>query len=138
MNILDRKADFNLNYFFKPVIESNENLIKSINYQQWHSLPELDVYGPLATRYLSKYVNKERNTDSTYGINYYDNKFNIGDITLKIQDNDLIIDGDKYLGTRGLWELLVLKQPKTFTQEDLDKYAIILQNTNAMHRKSKI
>ena len=49
-----------------------------------------------------------------------------------IIDNDLIVGKDEYNGTRGLWELIVSKEPKVFTDEDYDNYAKLMVKTNAL------
>ena len=53
-----------------------------------------------------------------------------------LDGNDVIIEGVKYPGTRGLWELIVLKEPSEdhYYDNDLATYSEIMINTNAMKR----
>ena len=49
-----------------------------------------------------------------------------------IQNNDLVVGRDEYDGTRGLWELIVSKEPKVFTNEDYENYAKLMVKSNAL------
>ena len=50
-------------------------------------------------------------------------KFCIGNKLAIIVDNDLVVGKDEYEGTPCLWELIVSKEPKNFTEEDYENYA---------------
>jgi len=62
----------------------------------------------------------------------------LGDAEFKTDGNDMIINGKRYRGTEGLWELVTMKKPKTgsYDGEDMKKYKEILISSNAM-RSSK-
>ena len=66
---------------------------------------------------LMKYATKKE-ADTTFGITSKDNKFYIGNRNIKIKGNDIEVLGndgnvdEKYKGTPGLWELIVLQKPK--------------------------
>ena len=53
-----------------------------------------------------------------------------------VDGNDLIIGGEKYEGTRGLWELIVSNEPseQNYDDGDLATYSEIMVNTNAIRR----
>src|SRR5436190_21695020 len=68
----------------------------------------------------------------------YDNMaYKIGNKVVEINNNDIIIGDTPYKGTQGLWELITLKEPKEYTQDDLDTYKNILLQTNG-HLKNYI
>ena len=138
---------------FKPVIETQKEMnkeLKSIQ-QTFTAIPQqqpqlniegpskeqLKTYGNTAVEYLSRFAEKE-NTDKTYGLYFESGQPKIGSAKVDIKDNDLIIDGNKYEGTPGLWELLVSKNPDPdkFTEQDLDNYKVILVNSNTMHQNN--
>lgn len=99
-------------------------------------LPPETVLGPTAVRYLYTYFSKPNQVDRTHGI-YTDNgKFKIGNSFIHIVNlNDLEIDGVVYEGTKGLWQLLTLKSPKKYSDNDLHNYTEIVKSTYA-HRQN--
>ena len=48
--------------------------------------------------------------------------------------NNIIVEGVKFRGTDGLWELIMEDKPKNYTKADEDKYRDLLIKTNAMHQ----
>ena len=89
--------------------------------------------GKLAEKYLRKFAEKSE-VDKTYGLYDKDGKFYIGNKLAIIVDNDLVVGKDEYEGTRCLWELIVLREPKKFTNEDYKNYAELMIKTNALYR----
>ena len=53
---------------------------------------------------------------------------------LTIAYNNIIVDGEKFRGTPGLWELIMEDKPSYFTKEDKDDYRDLLVKTNALHQ----
>ena len=49
-------------------------------------------------------------------------------------NNNIIVEGEKFRGTPGLWELIMSKNPEYFTKEDYDNYAKLMVKTNALYR----
>ena len=45
-----------------------------------------------------------------------------------------MVEGEEYKGTPVLWELIVSKEPKDFTNKDHDNYAKLMIKTNALYR----
>ena len=86
--------------------------------------------GPLAVDALLEAFTKN-NIDLTYGIYAKDGKFKIGNKEVNIEDNDIKVDDITFEGTKGFWELVTSKNPKIYSDEDLDKYRrlVILTNT---------
>jgi len=89
--------------------------------------------GPLATEYLRSMASKTL-TDKTFGLHDKNGAFFIGDSEVKITGDDIIVGESKFDGTPGFWELITSKSPDSdiYTTDDLDKYATILLNTNAI------
>ena len=50
--------------------------------------------------------------------------------------NNIYVDGEKFTGTPGLWELIMEDKPnpKNYTEEDKNNYGNLLLKTNAMHQ----
>ena len=53
---------------------------------------------------------------------------------ITIDYNNIYVDGEKFTGTPGLWELIMEKEPKKYTKEDLKRYGDLLFKTNAMYQ----
>ena len=94
-----------------------------------------DLVGDIAKEYLTYAMGKD--SDRSFGI-YPDenNKLKIGSKFLKFKGNDIIIEGVKYTGTRGLWELIVSKDPKNFTENDYINYTSLLIHTDTIYQKN--
>ena len=126
----------------KPIKEGIENLPQAITFPAYPSIQAskeplegegTQYIGDLAEKYLRKFATKSE-ADTTYGL--YDRKgnFYIGNKLAIIIDNDLVVGKDEYEGTPGLWDLIVSKEPKDFTEEDYENYAKLMVKTNALHR----
>ena len=68
------------------------------------------MVGPIAKKYLNKLISQE-NVDIIFGIYGEGGREKIGDKEVIFNGNDLIIEGVKYPGTQGLWELIVSNEP---------------------------
>ena len=86
--------------------------------------------GEIAKEYL-----KRPNTDEKLGIRNEKGLSYIGSKQVIIVNNNIIVDGIKFKGTRGLWELLMSKNPNTFLvdDDDYDEYSKLMVKTNALH-----
>ena len=58
----------------------------------------------------------------------------IGDKPVVIKDNNIVVEDEEYKGTPGFWELIMLENPKEYTDEDFNNYGRLLVKTNAIHR----
>jgi len=100
--------------------------------------------GALPRKYL-------RFPDNQFGIWYDEEHFYIGDKSneILVDDNDLIVSGEKYKGTHGLWKLLTNPNKKNldqetydtwwtnkdnFTEKDLTSYKEILVKTHSIYQ----
>ena len=121
------------------ILSEIKNLPKAIDfpreYKEYTPAIEGDVpemIGPIAKSYLRKFASKD--ADKVYGI--YDNKgkFYIGDTRVGIIGDNIIVGEKEYQGTPGLWELIIMKLPQVYDDEDYENYAEILVNTSALKR----
>lgn len=118
----------------KELIQLKEALpaIEYFNNQKSITPSDITSLGPIASNYLSKYLGKKNDGDSTFGIYRYNDNFYIGDTPIQFNDDNINVKDKEYIGTPGLWELIVSKEPKDYTQQDMENYADILFSTNAM------
>ena len=90
-------------------------------------------------------------SDDKFGIWYDEIGFHIGDNNVVIDNNDLIINDEKYKGTHGLWRLLTKPNRKkmdqetyntrwtkkvNFTEKDLSLYKEILKKTHSIYQNN--
>ena len=121
----------------KPIKESIENLPQAISFPAYPSIdiPKEDILqlGPTAVNALKQFLTKE-GADKTFGLYDDKGKFYIGNKEAKIKDNNIIVDNEEYMGTPGLWELIVSKEPNKniYNPIDYENYKKLLIQTNAM------
>ena len=53
---------------------------------------------------------------------------------LTIAYNNIVVDGEKFRGTPGLWELIMEEKPGKVKKDDLEEYKDLLRKTNALHK----
>ena len=91
--------------------------------------------GPIASGYLSPYMQRSRYLDREFGIRREnDGSFMIRNSPLMVDENSkIIILRETFKGAAGLWELLTRKNvdKSLTTKKDLNTYKRILQLTNA-------
>ena len=85
--------------------------------------------GEIAEKYL-----KDPNRDTTFGIRNVEGLYHIGNKQVTIVDNNILVGDEKFVGTTGLWELLMSEKPYDFDENDYYEYAKLLVKTNALHR----
>lgn len=119
---------------FKPIIDPLKDLAKG------KSSPDKDVVLPksekksesFAKPYLSQVAKSAGKTDQKFGIRRDPTgDFLIGSEKVEIDGNDLIIGDERYEGTKGLFELLVRKKPKNYSNDDLDTFKRVMDRTSA-------
>ena len=97
----------------------------------------METAGPIAMEYLTEPFGKD--ADNVFGIHKgVDKKLYIGDTRFHVNGDNIIVGDGEYVGTRGLWELITMKEPddSVYTHEDYDNYAEIMINTNALKKDS--
>ena len=89
------------------------------------------LVGEIAYKYLSKPY-----SDKTFGVRKKGGHHFVGEQHVIIDNNDIILtkNGESFLGTPGLWELITSKTPKNFTDKDYGEYKGIMLLTGALHR----
>ena len=99
--------------------EGIKNLPKAITFPQHPSITAYDdddeeegkaIVRVIAEQYLGKFAFTS-GTDKTSGLRDKDGKFYIGYKVAKIKKNNIIVCDKEYVGTPGLWELIVAKTP---------------------------
>ena len=133
-----------------PIREGLENItvIPPIKAGE-ETLPALEIteedkeeFGPIASNYLSKYLQKKPNIDiSNSGIFRIGvSNFKICSVEdVKIEDNDIIINNNRFEGTPGLWKLITSKnipEKGKYKAQDLYNYIHIMNITNTTYDKN--
>ena len=101
---------------------------------------EKENFGKVASEYLGKYLEKKLNTDTlSSGIFRVGKKiFRIGSEMVKIENDDIIINDEKFKGTPGLWRLITSKnipEKGKYKAKDLMDYINIMSITNTTRIK---
>ena len=73
----------------------------------------------------------------TFGLDNRGGQFFLGNTEVDFKINYLVIGGKRYAGTRGLWDLLVMKRPVVglATEEDKKNYEEIMVETVAVRNR---
>ena len=88
---------------------------------------------PIAVNALMSLGSKE-GIDRTFGIHKKDGKYHIGNKPITIKGNNIIIEDNEYEGTKGLWELIIFKNPDNYTENDYLNYINLLVQTNTIYQ----
>ena len=123
----------------KPIKEGIEKLpeaiqpLKKATEEEKEEEEEDDekLIGEIAKDYLNMELR-----DKKFGIRKEKGHHYIGNKHVIVKNNDIIITktGEKLEGTRGLWELIMSKNPKNFTDMDYDNYKYLIITSNVLHR----
>ena len=94
------------------------------------------LYGSMPSSSFMRALGSDKDHDTVFGIRMEKDVPYIGRLPVEIDNNDIIIEGDRYEGTPGLWELIQSKDPQdnNYTAKDFIEYAKILWATDAMKR----
>lgn len=97
------------------------------------SMEEYEGIGPLFKPYLLKVTNSDtKDMDDRYGIRILPTGgMVVGNAQASIDGNNIIVNNKMYVGTPGLFQLLFLKKPTMYTEDDLEKYRDILNRSQA-------
>ncbi|XP_065665675.1 uncharacterized protein LOC136087097 [Hydra vulgaris] len=161
-NIAEKVGDYNLQMdlskLYRPLIDSQSGINNSISNLKdqlalTFSNPEKDLailpldkgsevpekpdilnFGKIATNYLRLYAKSKKSTDPIFGIHSKGAELYIGKKPITINNDDITVDGKKYDGTPGLWELVTKFKPnkEVYSKEDLRNYREILIKTDAL------
>ena len=97
---------------------------------------ELIKIGPIARKYIQSNLGRATTKAGLYS---EDDNLKIGYRPVKIENDDIIIDDERFKGTVGLWELITSKDipDKTeYSAEDLASYITIMHITKATYDKN--
>ena len=95
---------------------------------------EDELIGDIAYKYLNKPFR-----DTTFWVRKEGDHHYIGNKHVIItEDDDIVIkeSGDRFVGTKGLWELITSKTPSngSYDEQDYMNYERLMLKTNALHR----
>ena len=121
----------------KPIREGIEKLPEAIQPlgeeedEEEEKEEEDESVGEIAKDYLSMEFR-----DKKFGIRKEKGHHYIGKTHVIIKDNDIVIPetGERLEGTTGLWELIMSKNPKNFTEMDYDNYRYLITTSKVLHR----
>ena len=123
----------------KPIREGIEKLPEAIQSpvkateeeEEKEEEDDEELIGEIAKDYLNMEFR-----DKKFGIRKEKGHHYIGNKHVIIKNNDIIIPktGEKLEGTRGLWELIMSKNPKNFSDMDYDNYKYLITMSNVLHR----
>ena len=144
-NIYDANLQTDLTKLYKPLIESNEKILnkiadKELNKSNDKELTEDnlgDISSSFLKRYNTRFVNDVRRN---FEISKIGNKMVFGKMEVNVDGNDIVVGGEKYKGTNGLWELMTESNApdewSSVNDEDLQNYSKIIFNTGAIYSES--
>ena len=116
-----------------PGIVSDMEAVKKYGQEKQEKQKEEEVMGlgEIAKEYLGRSY-----TDKTFGIRDENGLLYIGNKQVIIVNNNIIVDDRKFKGTRGLWELLMSKDPNTYyvDDDDYNEYSKLMVKTSALHK----
>ena len=121
-----------------PIKEVLERLPAVISLPQYQAIEEYKKEKNLGKKSLKAldYIKPEDKT--TFGMYFKDGDFRIGNKKVDIDGDNIIIGGKKYVGTDGLWELIMKDEPQEgiYSDEDFLNYGKILKQTNAIYQNN--
>ena len=97
---------------------------------------ELIKIGPIARKYIQSNLGRATTKAGLYS---EDDNLKIGYRPVKIENDDIIIDDERFKGTVGLWELITSKDIPDISEygaEDLAGYITIMHITKATYDKN--
>lgn len=99
---------------------------------------EIGNKGPLSKKYILKMLHSTRQSTKyhVYGARMENDGLRIGDSKLEVDDKDnILIKGQMFKGTGGLFELIFKPVPKKYSRSDLNNFKHICMLTHS-HRKA--
>ena len=157
-NIYDANLQTDLTKLYKPLIESNEKILNKIADKELKKIADFsmdtkvsnksndkeltednlgDISSSFLKRYNTRFVNDVRRN---FEISKIGNKMVFGKLEVNVDGNDIVVGGEKYKGTNGLWELMTESNApdewSSVNDEDLQNYSKIIFNTGAIYSES--
>ena len=123
-----------------PIKEGIEGLPGAISFPAYPALgmteEELIKIGPIARKYIQSNLGRATTKAGLYS---EDDNLKIGYRPVKIENDDIIIDDERFKGTVGLWELITsnnIPEIEKYGAEDLRDYITIMHITKATYDKN--
>ena len=123
-----------------PIKEGIEKLPGAISFPTFPALElteeELIKIGPITRKYIQSNLGR---TTTRAGIYSEDDNLKIGYRPVKIENDDIIIDDERFKGTPGLWELITsnnIPEKEKYNATDLRDYITIMHITKATYDKN--
>ena len=120
-----------------PIKEGIEKLPGAIGFPALGMTEEeLIKIGPIARKYIQSNLGRATTKAGLYS---EDDNLKIGYRPVKIENDDIIIDDERFKGTDGLWKLITSKDIPDITEygaEDLRDYITIMHITKATYDKN--
>ena len=123
-----------------PIKEGIEKLPGAISFPTYPALEmteeELIKIGPIARKYIQSNLGRATTRAGLYS---EDDNLKIGYRPVKIENDDIIIDDEKFKGTDGLWELITsnnIPEKEKYGAADLRNYITIMNITKATYDKN--
>ena len=144
----EQQLQADLSKFYKPITETQKATAREITEglkpirEGIEKLPQAmqplgEASGeasPLALGKIAEEYLKDPNRDTTFGIRNEEGLYYIGNKQVTIVDNNILVGDEKFVGTPGLWELIMSEKPYDYDENDYYEYAKLLVKTNAIHR----
>ena len=119
-----------------PIQEGLEKLPAVISLPQYQAIEEYKKEKKLGTKAIKALDYLKPEDKTTFGMYFKDGDFRIGDKKVDIKGNNIKIGDKEYIGTDGLWELIMNEDPQNFTEEDFLNYGKILKQTNTIYQNN--
>jgi hypothetical protein len=114
-----------------PIIETTSKTDPFIKAET----PEFEIQTGLPSKYIQNVLKRRLTRDPTFDVyrDGTDGSFKIGSSRFTYTENNVFVDGRKFNGTQGLWELLTQARPdmNMVTPQDKEAYKQILVQSNA-------
>lgn len=84
---------------------------------------------------ITYYLKMKKNRDKYFSIQKSGNHYIMGNEIIRIDDNsNIIVEGERYEGTPGLWALIMLAKPNEdqYTDEDFQRYEDLVEKTQVI------
>ena len=118
----------------RPIVKSLDKVVDKLS--------DFKVKVDPPENWYDDYDKKKNNKDYAFGMYKVDeNKYWLGNQEVSIDtDNNVIIDGHNYGNSKGLWNYLMLNNPKHFqkTEKDKEAYLSIAEKTDLLNHPSDI
>ena len=123
-----------------PIKESIENLPGAISFPTYPALEmteeQITKIGPIARKYIQSNLGRKTTRAGLYS---EDDNLKIGYRPVKIENDDIIINDERFKGTPGLWELITsdnIPEKEKYKAENLANYITIMNITKSTYDKN--